>query len=247
MVNNWINIIQNWLLPPTCILCNNHGITGTDICELCLQQLPQNLPCCYRCATYLIPSNTDIICTQCAENPPIYQHTVAPFIYAGTIRHLILQLKSANHYAHARLLGSLLAQQLQQHPALPECIIPVPLHKNRYQERGFNQSIEIARTVAKQLKLRLDLKACVRRYDTPHQIGLSAKQRTHNIKEAFIVPNSLPYQHVAILDDVMTTGATTGEIAKILQQAGVRNIEVWVCAKTQTLPTNKKPAVKRVS
>ncbi len=233
MLFNYFNHLQNWLLPPTCILCNNQGVAGKDICRLCLQQLPRNLHGCYRCAKHLTTTTADIICEQCAATPPIYQHTVAPFVYAGAIKHLILKLKSPNYYSNARLLGNLIAESLQHRLELPECIIPVPLHKNRYQERGFNQSIEIARTVAKQLNLHLDLNACIRQRDTPHQIGLSATQRNNNIKEAFVAPYSLPYQHVAILDDVLTTGATTGEIAKVLTQAGVSKVEIWVCAKTQ--------------
>jgi ComF family protein len=196
-----------------------------------------------------MPTNHATVCEQCAKNPPLYQRTIAPFIYAGAVQHLILALKSPNHYKNARLLGSLLADHLRQRPELPDCIIPVPLHNNLYQERGFNQSIEIARTVAKQLNLRLDVNACVRQRDTPHQMGLSSKQRNSNIKEAFFVPKPLPYQHVAILDDVMTTGATTGEMAKVLKQAGVSKIEVWVCAKTQRLKNLaiKNPLLQRVS
>jgi ComF family protein len=232
MLFNYFNRLQNWLLPPTCIFCNNQGVAGKDICKLCLQQLPRNLGCCNQCGGHLVSSH-QMVCDQCTKNPPLYQRTVAPFVYAGAIKHLILQLKSPNHYSNARLLGNLLAEPLQHRVELPECIIPVPLHKNRYQERGFNQSTEIARTVAKQLNLHVDLNACIRQRDTPHQIGLSAKQRNNNIKEAFVVPHSLPYQHVAILDDVLTTGATTGEIAKVLTQAGVSHIEIWVCAKTQ--------------
>lgn len=234
MINNCFNRLQNWFLPPTCILCNNEGVAGKDICTLCLEQLIRNLSSCYQCGGRLIPTSHATVCEQCAKNPPLYQRTVAPFIYAGVIKHLILALKSPDHYKNARLLGSLLADHLRQRPELPDCIIPVPLHKNRYQERGFNQSIEIARTVAAQLNLRLDVNACVRQRDTPHQMGLSAKQRTSNIKEAFSVPKKrLPYQHVAILDDVMTTGATTGEMANVLKQAGVNQVEVWVCAKTR--------------
>ncbi len=232
MLNNWLTIIQDCLLPPSCILCDTRGLADKDICGECLNQLPYNVTCCYQCGSWMSEQHTQRMCNSCLKNPPPYQRTIAPFIYDGAMRYLITYLKFHQHYKNARLLGTLLAEHLPQQP-LPECIIPVPLHKRRYQERGFNQSIEIARTVAKKLQIPLELDACIRQRNTPHQIGLNAKQRVANIRDAFLIPRRLPYQHVAILDDVMTQGATVSEIAYTLQKTGVSNIEVWVCARTQ--------------
>jgi ComF family protein len=230
----WLNLIQNSLFPPTCILCDNRSFSDKDICQHCLNQLVKNSNCCHQCGilfNQVSPQHT--ICGQCLKNPPVYDHTIAPFVYEGAMRYLISTLKFHNHYKNARLLGHLLAEHLQQTPQLPQCIIPVPLHKRRYRERGFNQSIEVARTVAKQLNMPLDVNACIRHRNTPHQTGLSAKQRDMNIKNAFSVPQPLPYNHIAILDDVMTRGATAGEMAKVLKKAGATKIEVWVCARTR--------------
>ena len=171
------------------------------------------------------------ICGQCLKNPPVYDRTIAPFAYQDIMRHLVMRLKFNDSHKNARLLGMLLAEQLQQHTQLPECIIPVPLHKNRYRERGFNQSIEIAKTVARQLKIPLELNACIRHRDTPHQVSLPAKQRHNNIKNAFSIIRPLHYEHVAVLDDVMTTGSTVAEMAELLKKAGVKKVEVWVCAR----------------
>ena len=147
------------------------------------------------------------------------------------MRNLVRQLKFSDNYKNARLLGTLLAERLQQQTQRAECIIPVPLHKHRYRERGFNQSIEIARTVARQLKIPLELNACVRHRNTPHQVSLPAKQRHTNIRDAFSVSKPLHYSHVAILDDVMTTGSTVAEIAGVLKKAGAQTVEVCVCAR----------------
>jgi ComF family protein len=171
------------------------------------------------------------LCGQCLKKTPEYEHTFAPFIYQGAIRHLIKGLKFNNHYKNAKLLGSLFAEQLQQDSDLPECIIPVPLHKNRYQERGFNQSLEIAHTVAKQLRIPLELNACIRHRDTPHQLSLPAKQRHENIKNAFSIVKPIHYSHIALLDDVMTTGSTVAEITGVLKKTGVQRVDVWVCAR----------------
>lgn len=228
----WLNLIQNCVLPPTCILCDNHSFSDKDICQPCLNQLIQNHNGCYQCGNPLTEhSEPDAICGQCLKSSPGYDCTTAPFAYQTIMQHLITRLKFNDSHKNARLLGMLLAEQLQQQTQLPECIIPVPLHKNRYRERGFNQSIEIARTVAKQLKIPLELNVCVRHRNTPHQVSLPAKQRHSNIKDAFSIVKPLRYSHVAVLDDVMTTGSTVAEIAGLLKKAGVKKVEVWVCAR----------------
>lgn len=141
------------------------------------------------------------------------------------------KLKFGGHTKNARLLGLLLAEHLKQTAQLPELIIPVPLHKLRYRERGFNQALEIARTVAKELNIPLDITSCQRTHDTPHQIGLTAIQRRKNLEKAFTLIKPIKTQHVAILDDVMTTGSTVHEIASLLKKAGVERVDVWVCAR----------------
>ena len=151
-------------------------------------------------------------------------------MYQGSIRHLLAGLKFAAHYKHARLLGMLLAVHLQSRPK-PALLLPMPLHNKRYRQRGFNQSIEIAKTVAKQLHIPLALNLCVRQRDTPGQKHLSAKERRQNIKNAFVVRRPLQGETVAILDDIMTTGSTVQELALALKQAGAGRVEVWVCAR----------------
>jgi ComF family protein len=232
MVYNWINIIQNYLLPPTCILCGNDGFDLQDICQSCYLHLPRNNLCCYRCAAILeIPSVTPILCGRCLSRRPAVDETYAPFIYQGAMRYLITSLKFGAQYKNARLLGLLLAGRLKQTAERPDCILPVPLHKARYRQRGFNQAIEIARTVSKELQIPLDLTSCRRHSNTPHQTTLTAKQRRKNLKNAFSLIKPVQAQHIALLDDVMTTGSTVYELAYLLKKAGVNRVDVWVCAR----------------
>ncbi|MDP3589058.1 MAG: ComF family protein [Methylobacter sp.] len=232
MVYNWINIIQDYLLPPTCILCGNPGHNSRDICHSCYTQLPRNNLCCYRCAEILeTPATAPVLCGRCLSRHPAFDETVAPFIHQGAIRHLIGSLKFGANYKNARLLGMLLADHLKQTAERPDLIIPVPLHKARYRERGFNQAIEIARTVAKEMQIPLDLTSCKRHRDTPHQTQIPAKKRQKNLKNAFSIIKPIHARHIAILDDVMTTGTTAHELAYILKKAGASRVDAWVCAR----------------
>ncbi len=232
MVNNWLDIIQDKLFPPSCMLCGDRGVNGLELCRDCYSELPRNEHCCYRCAEpFETPSTVARLCGHCLSNPPAYEETIAPFIYARTIRYLITGLKFGKQFANARLLGRLLAEKVKESAELPDCVLPVPLHRSRYRERGFNQSIEIARIVAGDLAIPLDLNSCIRRKNTEHQTRLPSKQRRKNVRNAFVVANPPPYKHVALLDDVMTTGATVSELAATLKRAGVERVAVWTCAR----------------
>ena len=232
MVNNWLNIIQDYLLPPTCILCGNTGVDSQDICQGCITDLHRNIHCCYKCAeTFETASSTPRLCGRCLSKSPAFDETHAPFTHQGSIRYLIATLKFNRQYQNARLLGYLLATQIKKTAEIPDLILPVPLHRQRYQERGFNQSIEIAKVLSRQLNIPIDTQSCIRNRNTPHQIDLPAKQRHKNIRNAFTVKRAIKAQHIAILDDVMTTGSTTNELAKALKKAGVSRIDVWVCAR----------------
>ena len=229
---NWRGIIQEYLLPPTCLLCGNPGYRQRDLCLVCYQQLPRNTDCCYQCAeAFVTPNIGPKVCGHCLRRRPAFDETHAPFLHDATIRYLVTRLKFNADYKNARLLGLLLAEHVSQVAERPDIILPVPLHRSRYRERGFNQSIEIARTVSRQLAIPLDLQTCRRQRDTPHQTGLSAKLRRKNLRQAFVLVKPLNVRHVALLDDVMTTGTTVHELALTLKKAGVNRVDVWVCAR----------------
>jgi ComF family protein len=228
-VYNWLNIIQDYLLPPTCILCNHAGWQDLDLCYACYTQLEKNTHCCYHCAGALTIDAP--LCGSCLSHPPAFDVTYAPLLHHGTTRYLIAGLKFNAQYKNARLLGALLADNVKQHAPLPDCLLPVPLHKARYRQRGFNQSIEIAKAAGKALHIPVDVQSCVRHRDTPHQTQLTAKQRRTNVKNAFSIVKPITARHIAIVDDVMTTGSTVRELAVVLKNAGVERVDVWVCAR----------------
>ena len=203
-----------------------------DICRHCNSLLIRNNHCCYRCGA---PFEQDIgyplLCGDCQRRTVSFDETHAPFIYQGAIRYLITGLKFRSQFKNARLLGMLMAEHLKTSAERPEYLIPVPLHRSRYRQRGFNQAIEIAQTLGRELAIPLNLNGCIRQRNTPHQVDLSAKQRQKNMKRAFAIRNMPAARHVAIVDDVMTTGATVAELAVALKKAGIDRVDVWVCAR----------------
>jgi ComF family protein len=155
----------------------------------------------------------------------------APYRYAAPLDRLIPALKFGGKLAHARLLGELLAEELAASGARrPELILPVPLHARRLRERGYNQALELARPVARALGLPLETRACTRLRATAAQSGLDLKARRANLRGAFAVP-ALGVKHVAVLDDVVTSGSTVAELARALARAGVERVDVWAVAR----------------
>lgn len=178
-----------------------------------------------------LPAPSPALCGQCLATHPAFDRTYAPFLHQGAIRHLITTLKFNAHYPNARLLGCLLAEHLLQTAQMPDLILPIPLHPARYRQRGYNQAIEIATILSRQLQIPMALDHCQRHRDTPHQTRLSAKQRRKNMKNAFKLVNPLHAHHVALVDDVMTTGSTAHELAAVLKRSGVAKVDVWICAR----------------
>jgi ComF family protein len=130
------------------------------------------------------------------------------------------------------VLGYLLSQHLsQQLTSKPECIIPVPLHPKRLRQRGYNQALELARPIARGLKIKLETQLCQRIRNTLPQTELSLRSRQANLRNAFQITPTVPYQHIAIVDDVVTTGHTVYELARIFKRAGVAQIEIWAVAR----------------
>jgi len=130
-------------------------------------------------------------------------------------------------------LGELFTARLMDQATTPqpELIVPVPLHRERLRERGFNQSLEIARQVGKQLNLKIDYRSVIRVKPTPTQTDLPLKKRRSNVRNAFKVNRSIEARHITLLDDVVTTGSTTDELARCLKQSGVERVDVWTVTR----------------
>jgi ComF family protein len=149
---------------------------------------------------------------------------------------MVTRLKFGHELVFARVLGTLLARSLQASQRWgtpwPDCIVPIPLHRKRLLERGFNQSAEIARHVAPRLGMKVKPHLLHRLRDTSAQSGLDAEARARNLKQAFGINRKRPVpRHVALLDDVLTTGSTAAAAASALKSAGCERVELWVCAR----------------
>lgn len=236
MVYNWASAIRRILYPPTCLLCGGAGEGDEDLCPGCRQELPYNVHPCPRCAEPLPPAALpDQPCGACLRDPPPFDRCIAPLLYDHyQLQHLTLGLKFGGQLANARLLSRLLADHLmgELDGPLPERILPVPLHPRRLRERGFNQALELARPLAARLGIPLDLTTCVRLKATPPQKSLDRDARRKSLRGAFAVVGTPAFRHVALVDDVVTTGSTAAEIARVLKRAGVARVEVWAVAKT---------------
>lgn len=232
MVYKWLNIIQNTLLPSTCTLCGQRGQEQLALCADCHKELKFIGNSCIQCALPIDDYDSALICGQCLQRPPAFDRSLCLFTYETPARQLILSLKFRNKLAHARLLGSLLGLSVKhQAEELPDCILPVPLARQRIRERGFNQSLELSRPVSRLLDIPIQHRLIKRIRHTPAQSQLKLPQRHHNIRHAFQVEQQTVPAYIAIVDDVMTSGSTCHEIARVLKLAGARRVDVWCIAR----------------
>ena len=215
------------LFKNNCLLCG--ASAKDDFCASCQDSLPHSPP--QHCVVCALPLAESRICGACLANPPAFDHSVAAMSYAFPVDALLHSLKYQANLAMASVLADLLTARIDA-DALPDFIVPMPLHPARLRERGFNQALEIARGVSRKSGVALLPGICRRIKDTPSQTGLPWKEREKNIRNAFTCEADLKGKHVAMLDDVMTTGATLNELAKALRKSGAAHVSGWVVART---------------
>lgn len=192
-----------------------------------LPQLPDS-----HCPICLWPVPTAEICGACLKKPPAFTRTIAALRYTFPIDALIHSFKYQANLAIAPILADLLMKKLTAIETRADVIIPMPLHPIRLRERGFNQAMEISRYISKHMGIMLFPDSCSRIKHTLPQTGLPWKDRQKNIRKAFSCKIDLSGKHVAVVDDVMTTGTTLNELAKTLRQQGAAEINNWVIART---------------
>jgi len=223
--------LAHLLFGGSCFLCR--GAAEDILCAACDADLPRLGPGpCPRCA---LDSPAGAVCGRCLAKPPHYDATFAALAYRFPADVLVQALKFRGELALASLFGRLLAEKLAGSDRV-DCLVPVPLSTHRLRERGFNQALEIARHVAREAGRtsgsRLAPELCERTRDTPAQLGLPPAERARNVRGAFHCPRLIEGATVAVLDDVMTTGATLDEIAATLKKAGAARVVNWVVART---------------
>jgi len=234
------------LFPSRCIFCrrtvNTPMLKGqvihphVEICTDCFMTLPRNDSCCARCALPLTDEiGAAVLCGRCIKKAPAFDYAYSLFRYEDDVIRLVHQLKFAEKITYARSLGELLLlmwmHRISTVEQQPDCLLPVPLHPARLRQRGFNQSIEIARIMSSRLKIPIEYDAVIRQRKTTSQTGLEARQRQKNIRGAFEVVSEIKANHILIIDDVMTTGSTVNELARVLKKNNVERVGVLSVAR----------------
>ena len=199
------------------------------MCQGCRVSLPVLKAA--HCPVCAIPEPTGELCGRCLHKPPLFDRVVAAFIYEFPATVLIQQMKYHGNLACARPLASGLASALDAEP-YPDLIMPMPLARGRLAERGFNQAMEIGRRVTAEFGLDITVDACRRTRESTPQAALPWKKRATNIRNAFTCDFDVEGKSVAVVDDVLTTGATLNELALTLKRSGAREVIGWIAART---------------
>ena len=229
----WLRWLQRRFLPWRCQLCGAPGAEGIDLCVGCIADMPRNVACCARCAVPL-PIATPL-CGACQRRPPDWDMAWAPYQYGWPLDRLESRFKFHGDLASGRSLATLW-RQTPRPACLPHMLIAVPLHRARLRQRGYNQALELIRPLARQLDvpLRHDLLERIR--GSAPQTDLDAAARRRNVRGIFKVAHQARWPaHVAVVDDVMTTGSTLAECARVLKRAGVARVDVWALARAPRL------------
>ncbi len=203
--------------------------TNKTWCDHCEHDFILDRPQCPICARKSSSGNP---CGSCLKHQPFFTKTEVLFNYQYPGNHLIKAFKFNSRPELAKNFAKKLAHKLNAEP-LPNALIPVPLHKHRQQERGYNQSLEFASCLGNLLGITVNTSLCRRIIDTERQSSLPMKTRKNNVKDAFKLRYTKPFDYVVIVDDVVTTGSTVNEIAYLLKKSGCRRVDVWAIARTQ--------------
>lgn len=232
MVDNHLRPFIDLLAPSRCYWC---GLASgaSPACAACAGALPWNQPACRACALPLAATAGTDVCGACLCQAPPQDRSWAAFRYEPPLPHAIVELKFRGRLAPAYVIGALMAARLAARPQpLPEVLIPMPLHAGRLRRRGYNQAVELGRQLARRLALRFEPAGARRLRATEEQTRLDAAGRRRNVQGAFAVEAALVRErHIALLDDVITTGATVSELARAARAAGAARIEVWAAAR----------------
>jgi competence protein ComFC len=218
----------NFLFPPRCVSC---GKGGTFFCRKCHNKLIYlQAPLCIRCSK---PIRTGTICNNCQSRNWDIDGIYSVFKYGGAIRHAIIQFKYENIKVLADPLSHFMLEYLKEHHLSFDIIIPVPIHKRRLRERGYNQSLLLAKKLSHMTRLPVVEGSLLRTKNTPHQASSdSVEQRRENIRNAFkCVNHDISGKRILLIDDVCTSGATLNSCATSLKSAGAASVWGFTLAK----------------
>lgn len=215
------------VLAQDCLLCQ--AASGAELlCAACARELPSATPACPRCA---LAGSSDAECGACIADPPHFDASCAAFAYAFPLDALIQSLKYGGQLALAGLFARELHRRIGGARNV-DLIVPLPLHPARLAERGFNQAAEIGKVLSRLRGIAMETRLARRVRNTPPQTALPWRERASNMRRAFACDADLSGLRIAVVDDVMTTGATLDEFARTLRQSGAARVENWVVART---------------
>ena len=229
-IKAWLQTLLANAYTQDCLLCAAESNSGI-LCSACAADLPRQVHnACPRCASATLNGE---ICGRCLSKPPHFDTTAAIFAYQFPVDKLIQAFKYAQRLALSHYFGEQLAalatSRLMDQINL---VMPLPLAKERLRERGFNQALELARPVAKALRVPLEVNICQRLRNTKAQTQLPWREREKNIRNAFHCSQDLSYQRILLIDDVMTTGASANECARTLKLHGAASVNILIVART---------------
>lgn len=250
------NRIRSECLPGLCLLCHGccelSGDKGDDngdreadglLCQGCLNSLLVNSACCYCCAEPLLQEGEDasqkLMCGRCQKRQPTYERIISPYLYQEPLSLVIQRFKSQDSLLYSRLVSSLLSDHLKaeiisERLLLPDLILPVPTHWRSRFKRGFNPAAQLADFIGRSLDLPVQMSWLKKVRYTPPQHELNRRQRLSNLTASFELSHRAKLEgcSVAVVDDVVTTGATADVIAELLRDNGARSVQVWALART---------------
>ncbi|WP_312493647.1 ComF family protein [Pseudomonas cremoris] len=227
----WLKNVQS------CLVCHEATESADCVCNVCETELPWLMEQCEVCS---LPLPIDgLMCGQCLQQPPAFKQVIAPWTYSFPIDSLIGRFKHQARWPFGQMLARQLGRHLQhryENTGLtrPDCLLPVPMARKRLRERGYNQALMLARWLSEDLTINHDEDMLLRPHETVAQQALDAKTRKRNLLNAFALAPDAQVQgrHFALVDDVLTTGATAHSLARLLLNAGARQVDVYCLART---------------
>ena len=229
------SIFNHFLLPQRCLLCDSPS-GNRAVCDECFQHLPFHVEAA--CPVCALPSPQREVCGACLKKRPFFDATRTLFDYAFPIDALLRTLKYQGKLVVADWVGQLMSDRIQLSTTF-DMLIPMPMHPIRLKERGFNQALEIGRKISKLTQIPLDREIVIRKKHTEAQASLPLDKRLKNMRDAFECSKPLQGKRIAMIDDVMTSGASLNELARTLKANGALYVEAWVAART--LIDSRKP------
>ncbi len=239
-VSIWAKNAQFWLMPGVCVVCQQPTGTNVDLCAACRRSLVGLESPCTGCALPLPPGDyTGTLCGKCQAPLRLVHRTTAGFAYQAPVAGLIGQFKYQGKLQHGRVLTDLLLEDIRssyEPTALPQLLLPIPLHPARLRERGYNQALLMAQQLGSALQIPVAHDVLQRVINTSAQQGLSARERKHNLRRAFALASRVQLQDlasIALIDDVVTTMSTVRELACLIRNnvESELAIHVWCLAR----------------